>query len=219
MAKITWNNPGKKFFELGVDRGVLYVQDKSGAYKKGVAWEGLTSVKISPEGGETNKHYADNQVYASITSSEEVKGTVEAFWSPAEFDACDGAAYITPGVSVGQQRRAKFALCYRTKVGSDSAGTDAGYKLHILYGCSAAPSEMAATTINDNAEPTTLSWGFSAQKIAVDIPGFEPTGTVTINSLTVDSALLKKIEDKLYGTESLEPTLITPAEISALVSS
>lgn len=221
MSALTWDNTGEKVFEVGVDRGVLYVMEGT-TYKSGVAWNGLTAVSEKPSGAEANKSYADNIEYANVLSAEEYAATIEAFASPPEFDACDGYATIATGVRAGQQARAKFGFCYRTKIGNDTEGENHGYQIHIVYGAQASPSERNHQTINESPELMTLSWEISTTPVPV--PGFKPTASLVIDSTIVSAANMKKLEDKLYGTNAegesstaTEPTLPSPAEIIALV--
>jgi hypothetical protein len=216
MAKLTWGTPGDRVFESGVSKGVLYRRSVDGAYDKATPWVGLVSVTESPSGAESNKQYADNTVYANLVSAEELSATVEAFTYPAEFAACDGSAEITKGVSIGQQKREIFGLSYRTEVGNDLS-SDAGYKLHLLYGAQAAPTEKAYTTINDSPEALTFSWELTTSP--VDVPGFKPTALLTIDSTQVDAADLAALEDLLYGTASGTAELPLPETIVALFES
>jgi hypothetical protein len=216
MAKLSWGTPGARVFESGVDKGVLYRRSATGAYDKATPWVGLVSVTESPSGAESNKQYADNTVYANLVSAEELSATVEAFTYPPEFAACDGSAEITAGVSIGQQKREIFGLSYRTKIGND-LDSDAGYKLHLLYGAQAAPTEKAYTTINDSPEALTFSWELTTTP--VDVPGFKPTALLTIDSTKVNSADLAALEALLYGTTTDEAELPLPADIVALFES
>ena len=215
MPKLVWDDTGKHLFETGVQKGVLYPQVK-GAYPKGVVWNGLTSVTESPSGAESNPHYADDIKYLNLVSAEEFGATVEAYTYPDEFANCDGSAEISPGILVGQQERQKFGLCYRTVLGNDTEGNAYGYKLHIIYNATASPSEKQYQTINDSPEAITFSWELSTTPTNVD--GHKPTASLVINSTKVDEAKLKKLEDKLYGTESAEASLPTPNEIIALLA-
>ena len=215
MAKLTWDTTGDRFFETGLDRGVLYVMN-NGKYGTGVAWNGLTSVSESPEGAELTELWADGIKYANMRSAEDMKATVEAYTYPEEFEVCDGTASLVEGVTIGQQKRATFALCYRTLVGNDQDGTDHGYKIHIIYGATASPSEKQYQTVNDSPDAITFSWEMSTTP--VNVTGFDkPTALVVIDSTKVSAENLKKIEDKLYGTESEEATVLLPDEIKALL--
>lgn len=214
MAKLVWDQSGQRFYETGVKMGVLYVQDASGAYPKGVAWNGLTAVNETPSGAEATPLYADDIKYLNLRSAEEFGATIEAYTYPEEFEACDGSAELAPGVKIGQQARNAFGLCYRTVVGNDIAGNDFGYKLHIIYGATAAPSEKAYTTINDSPEAITFSWEVSCTP--VDVDGFKPTASLVIDSTKVDAEKLAALEAKLYGDESTEAMLPLPAEIAEI---
>ncbi|HMS83617.1 MAG TPA: hypothetical protein PKD12_08205 [Nitrospira sp.] len=213
MAPIVWDAVGARFYETGVDQGVLYDRQADGTYTNGVAWNGLTTVTESPSGAESNKQYADNQVYLNLLSLEQFGGTIEAFTYPTEFEKCDGSI-ITNGVSVGQQPRATFGLAYRTKFGDDVAGDSGGYKIHLLYGCLAAPSEKAFATINDSPEVVTFSWEVSSTPVAV--AGKSPTSVLVINSRTAVPARLTALLDILYGT-SATPRLPLPDEVATIM--
>ena len=214
MAKLLWDQVGERRYETGTDRGVLYLPT-NGEYTKGYAWNGLTAVTQAPSGAEPNAQYADNIKYLNLVSAEEFGGTIEAFTYPDEFGVCDGTAMPTAGVLIGQQSRKTFGLSYRTLVGNDVDGTDFGYKVHLVYGALAAPSEKAYATVNDSPEPVTFSWSVSTTPIAV--AGFKPTATLTIDSTRVDPVKLKLVEDALYGGGSSEPKLMLPDEVVALV--
>jgi hypothetical protein len=214
MAELQWDLTGERQFETGVDHGVLYLPDGTGAYSTGVAWNGLVSVTESPSGAESNKQYADNRVYLNLMSAEEFGATIEAFMYPEEFEQCDGTANPKIGVSVGQQARKAFGLSYRTKLGNDVDGNNHGYKLHLVYGALAAPSEKAYTTVNESPEPITFSWELTTTP--VEVSGLEPTAIMTINSTKVDAASLASLEDLLYGTESGEAELPLPDDVIAL---
>lgn len=214
MAVLTWDQTGERLFETGVDKGVLFVQGPTGTYGPGIPWNGLISVTESPTGAEANPQYADNQKYLNLTSAEEFEGTIEAFTYPDEFMACEGSVELAAGVAIGQQRRSQFALCYRTKIGNDVNGQDHGYKIHIIYGAMAAPSEKAYTTINDSPEATTFSWELTTTPVPVT--GHGPTATVTINSLTATPADLTAFETLIYGGAATESELPMPDEIDAL---
>ena len=215
MSKLVWDQAGERFYETGVKNGVLYVRGADGKYGTGVAWNGLTAVTESPSGAEATALYADDIKYLNLMSNEEFGATIEAYTYPDEFAACDGSASIATGVSIGQQTRKTFGLCYRTTLGNDEAGNDYGYKLHIIYGALAAPSEKAYATINDSPEAITFSWEVTTTPVAVT--GFKPTASVTIDSTKVEEGKMKLLEDKLYGTESEEASLPLPDEIVALV--
>ena len=214
MAKIVWDQSGQRLYETGVKMGVLYVQDASGTYPKGVAWNGLTAVNETPSGAEATPLYADDIKYLNLRSAEDFGATIEAFMYPEEFEQCDGSAELAPGVKIGQQARNAFGLCYRTVLGNDIAGNDYGYKLHIIYGATAAPSEKAYATINDSPEAITFSWEVNCTPVEVD--GFKPTASLVIDSTKVDAEKLAALEAKLYGDESTEAMLPLPAEIAEM---
>ena len=211
MPKLTWDQVGEKLYETGVDRGVLFVQGTDGTYNNGVAWNGLTGVTESPSGAEANAVYADNKKYLNLYSAEEFGATIEAYMYPDEFMECDGTATIAKGVIAGQQSRKAFGFSYRTRVGNDVENDDFGYKLHIVYGAKASPSEKAYASVNDSPEAITFSWELNTTP--VEVPGFKPTSVLTIDSTKVDAAKLTALEEKLYGGASAEPTLPTPAEV------
>lgn len=206
-----WDGVGEKLFEAGVSKGTLFVTDNTGAYGKGVAWTGLTAVNESPSGAEENKHYADNIKYASIFSAEDFGATIEAFTSPKEFDVCDGTAEIAPGVTISQQARKAFGFSWRTEIGSDVADLgDAGYIIHIAYGCKAQPSEKSRGTVNESPEPTTFSW--TVVTTPVPVTGKKPTAHLQINSRNVDAAKLTAFEEIIYGKAGSESyAAVTPA--------
>ena len=216
MSRVTWDQVGQRTYETGVDHGVLYIPDGTGAYVNGYSWNGLTTVTESPSGAESNPQYADNIKYLNLLSAEEFGATVEAFTFPKEFEQCDGVANPSPGVSVAQQSRKMFGLCYRTLLGNDLAGTDYGYKLHLIYGALAAPSEKAYGTVNDSPEAITFSWDVTTTP--VDVPGLKPSASLVIDSTLVDSDALSNLEDILYGTEGTDPQLPLPAAVFALFS-
>lgn len=216
MSKLVWDQTGERLYETGVKQGVLYVQDATGAYPKGVAWNGLTAVTESPSGAEATPLYADDIKYLNLLSAEEFGATIEAYMYPDEFKACNGEAELATGVSLGQQKRSAFGLCYRTTIGNDVDGNDHGYKLHIIYGALAAPSEKAYSTINDSPEAITFSWEVTTTPVAVN--GFKPTASVTIDSTKVDAEKLAALEAVLYGTESEEAKLPLPDEIATMMA-
>lgn len=211
MGKLSWDGVGERIFETGVDHGVLYVMDEDG-YGRGVPWNGLTSVTESPSGAESNKQYADNIVYLNLVSAEEFGGTIEAFTCPPEFSACDGLAAPSDGLTVGQQTRSTFGLSYRTKIGNDLAGQDAGYKLHLVYGLIASPSEKSYQTVNDSPEAMALSWEVTSTPIPVN-DALKPTSIITVDSTKVDAADLAVLEKLLYGAPAGQGG--TPAETFA----
>lgn len=216
MAKLTWDNVGERFYETGVRNGVLYVMGAGGVYGTGVAWNGLTAVTESPSGAEATPLYADDIKYLNLYSTEEFGATIEAYTYPEEFAECDGSAELTPGVTVGQQTRKAFGLCYRTAIGNDVDGNEHGYKLHIIYGAMAAPSEKAYATINDSPEAITFSWEVTTTP--VNVTGLKPTASVVIDSTKVDAGKLAALEAKLYGDTDTEPTLLMPDEIKTLMT-
>lgn len=213
---LKWDQIGERFYETGIDRGVLYLTGDSGTYDKAVAWNGLTSISESPEGAEQNKQYADNIVYLNLLSAEEFKATINAFTYPDEFAECDGTASVAPGVAFGQQSRKPFGLCYRTKVGNDTKGQDYGYKLHLVYNLTASPSEKEYSTINDSPEAMEFSWECSST--AVPVEGFKPLSTITIDSTKVDPTKLQELEKTLYGSGETQPTLPQPIEVFNMFS-
>jgi len=214
MTTLAWDQTGDRIYETGVDHGVLYIPDNTGAYINGYAWNGLTTVTESPSGAEANPQYADNIKYLNLYSAEQFGGTIEAFTYPDEWAQCDGTATPEPGVAIGQQPRHTFGLCYRTKVGNDLTGTEYGYKLHLIYGATAAPSEKAYATVNDSPEALAFSWAITT--IPVDVPGYKPTASLTIDSTKVDATALSALEDFLYGTVGSDPSLPTPTDVLAL---
>lgn len=215
MAKIVWDQIGERFYETGVKNGVLYVQDDEGNYGNGVAWNGLTAVTESPSGAEATALYADDIKYVNLMSAEEFGATIEAYTYPDEFEACDGSATLAAGVSIGQQPRKAFGLCYKTVVGNDVQGNALGFKIHLIYGAKAAPSERAFQTINDSPEAITFSWELTTTP--VNVSGFQPTANLVIDSTKVAPEALAKLEAKLFGTETEEPTLLLPDEVVALM--
>lgn len=216
MSKIVWDAVGEHTFETGVRNGVLYLKDAQGAYSTGVAWNGLTSVSESPEGAEANDLYADDIKYLTLMSAENFKATIEAYTYPVEFEECDGSATIAKGVVIGQQSRKPFGLCYRTAIGNDTDGNEHGYKLHIVYGCQASPSEKQYSTINDSPEAITFSW--EVNTTPVNVTGKKPTATLIIDSTKADKEKLTALEAILYGSESEEPRLPLPDEIATLMT-
>ena len=216
MSKIVWDAIGDHIFETGVRNGVLYLQGVEGTYNTGVAWNGLTSVSESPEGAEATDLYADDIKYLTLMSAENFKATIEAYTYPVEFEECDGSATIAKGVVIGQQPRKPFGLCYRTAIGNDTDGNEHGYKLHIVYGCQASPSEKQYSTINDSPEAITFSW--EVNTTPVNVNGKKPTATLIIDSTKADKAKLTALEAILYGSEEQEPRLPMPDEIAALMT-
>lgn len=214
MAAITWDDAGKRIFEFGIDHGVLYpLNSKTNAYDTGVAWNGLTGVTETSAGAEASDMWADNIKYGSIRSTETFSATIEAYTYPDEFSALDGQPELGKGIKVGQQTRAKFGISYRTRIGNDTAGDTRGYKLHLVYGLTASPSEKAYTTVNDSPEGVTFSW--ECQSDPVSVPDMKPTSIITIDSTLVDSTKLKTFENLLYGggSTSIAPKLPLPNEV------
>ena len=216
MPKLTWDNTGERIFETGVKQGVLYPIQSDGKYTKGVAWNGLTAVTESPSGAEATALYADDIKYLNLLSNEEFGATIEAYTYPDEFAECDGSAELATGVMIGQQKRKIFGLCYRTTIGNDVEGNDYGYKLHLVYGCLAAPSEKGYSTINDNPDASTFSWEVSTTPVNVE--GFKPTSQITIDSTKADPTKLAALEAVLYGGAETEAKLPLPDEVATLMS-
>lgn len=214
MSKLVWDQTGERLYETGVRQGVLYPQ-VAGAYPKGVAWNGLTAVTEAPTGAEATPLYADDIKYLNLISAEELGGTIEAYTYPEEFAECDGSATLATGVYIGQQARKTFGLCYRTVLGNDTENNDYGYKLHLIYGALAAPSDKGYTTINDSPEAITFSWEFTTTP--VNVTGFKPTASITIDSTKVDAEKLAALEAVLYGGESEEARLPLPDEVATIM--
>lgn len=215
MSRIVWDKTGERFYETGVDRAVLYPISSAGLYNKGVPWNGITGITESPSGAEPNNLYADNIKYLVLVGAEDFGLTVECYTYPDEWEECDGSAEIAPGVVAGQQNRKVFGLSYRTKLGNDVDGQDHGYKLHLVYGGLASPSERGYQTVNDSPEPINPSWEITTTP--VDVPGYKPTARLIITSTKVDPAKLKALEDILYGTEDQEARLPLPEEVIQLL--
>jgi hypothetical protein len=212
MSKLVFDKVGERFLETGVDHVVLYLQDAKGEYPKGIAWNGITGITESPSGAEANDLYADNIKYATLRSAETYGATITAYQSPEEFDSCDGTASIADGVVIGQQARNPFGYSYRTLIQNDTASEgDDGYKLHLVYNATASPSERSYTTVNDSPEGIELSWEVTTTP--VDVPGYKPASTITINSTKADKTKLTALEDLLYGTEDTDAKLPLPSEI------
>lgn len=214
MPKIIWDEVGQHLYETGVDHGVLFPIEGT-TYGKGVAWNGLTSIKQSPSGAEGSAKYADNIKYLNIVSAEDFSGTIEAFMYPDEFIPCDGAIEAMKGVVLGQQSRKMFGLCYRTKIGNDTEGVTHGYKIHMVYGCQASPSERSYSTINESPEPTTMSWSFKTTPVAVE--GYSPVAHMELDSTKVSAAQMEALEKILYGDDSTDARLPLPSEILNLL--
>lgn len=212
MTAIEWDAAGKRFYENGTDRGVLYPMTSNGSYDKGVAWNGLTAVTESPEGAEPTDLHADNIKYATMRSAETFGCTIEAYTYPDEFSECDGSAQIAKGVFAGQQERKGFGFSYRTLIGNDTAtSSDGGYKLHLVYGCTASPSEKSYATVNDSPDAITFSW--EVETTPVNVAGFKPTATLVIDSRYADPSKLTALEKMLYGDADTEPSLPLPAAV------
>lgn len=217
MTKLLWDQVGEREYETGVDRGVLFLPNSGGAYEDGFAWNGLVTVTESPSGADASPQYADNIKYLNLVAAEQFGGTIEAFTYPDEFAECDGTTEPTPGVRFGQQPRKQFGLAYRTVLGNDVEGTDFGYKLHLVYGALAAPSEKAYGTINDSPSAITFSWAITTTPVDAG-DGNKPTALITIDSTKVDADALSDLEDILYGTSGQDPRLPLPAEVLSLFS-
>ncbi|WNM72491.1 major tail protein [Gordonia phage Artorias] len=222
MSELKWDSAGERLYETGVDHGVLYIPDNTGAYANGYAWNGLTSVSESPSGAESNPQYADNIKYLNLISAEEFGATIEAFTYPDEFSQCDGTALVG-GVQIAQQTRKSFGFSYRTLIGNDLVGTDFGYKIHLVYGCQAAPSEKSRSTVNDSPEAATFSWELTTNPVPVaginadTGKPYRPTAHVTIDSTKVGASALAELEAILYGTSSDEPRMPAPEEVLEIV--
>lgn len=216
MTTLTWDKTGERRYETGVDRGVLYIPNGSGVYSTGVAWNGLTKVSEKPTGATPTPLYADNIKYLNLISTEYFEADISAYTYPDEWAQCDGSQEPEVGVAIGQQPRKSFGLCYRTRVGDDLDGTQAGYKLHLVYGAFAAPSQKDYATINDS--PTAIEFTWSVTTTPVNVTGYEPTATLTIDSTKVDSGALSTLEGFLYGTSGTDASLPTPDDVLALFS-
>lgn len=214
MTKLQWDQTGKRLYETGVDHGVLYIPDENGVYDNGVAWNGLTTVTESPSGAESNPLYADNIKYLNLISAEEFGATIEAYTYPEEFGQFDGSVSPVAGVKVGQQSRRAFGLSYRTRLGNDVQGSDYGYKLHLIWNATAAPSEKAYSTINDSPEAITFSWELTTTPVTAG-DDLKPTAQITIDSTQVDADALAALELVLYGSVGVDPKLPTPVEVLA----
>lgn len=215
MSKLVWDQTGEHLYETGVDHGVLYPY-KNNAYSDGVAWNGLTSVQETPSGAESNPLYADNIKYLDLRSAEEFGATIEAYTYPDEFSILDGSAQLATGVMIGQQTRGMFGFCYRSRIGNDTEGDGHGYKLHLIYGATASPSERQYETVNDNPDAIQFSWEIST--VPVQVEGFRPTAVVTIDSTKAVKAKLEALEAILYGTDDAAPRLPMPDEIKTLMT-
>jgi len=214
MAILQWDETGKHLYETGVQEAALYVQDAQGAYPLGVAWDGLISVNESPSGAESSPFYANGIKYLDLTSTEELGASIEAYTYPDEFAKCDGSAEISPGVMIGQQGRSSFGLVYKTLIGNDVDQNDHGFKIHLIYGAKAAPSEKAYSTVTDSPEPISLSWELTTTPVKV--AGFKPTANLVIDSTKVDATELAALLEVIYGSEAIEPKLPSPVEVAAM---
>ena len=217
MSKLVWDKTGERLYETGVKQGVLYPQAAGGTYPKGVAWNGLTNITESPSGAEATALYADDIKYLNLVSAEELGGTIEAYTYPDEFAECDGSAALTDGVFIGQQDRKTFGLCYRTTLGNDIDSNGHGYKLHLIYGALAAPSEKAYATINDSPEAITFSWEFKTTP--VNVTGHKPTASLTLDSTKVSETKMAALEKVLYGDGDTEARLPLPDEVVQILTS
>lgn len=215
MTMLTWDEVGKRLYETGVDKVALYIRDEAGKYSKGVAWNGVTAINESPSGAEPTPLYADNIKYLNLMSAEEFAATLEAYMYPDEFMECDGSASVATGIYIGQQPRKTFGLAYRSLIGNDTLGNEYGYKINLIYGCLASPSEKAHSTVNDSPEPETMSWEISTTPVAVT--GHKPTATMSFDSTKLDKEKLASLEAVLYGSAEKEATLPLPDEIIALL--
>lgn len=215
MSKLVWDQIGERLYETGIRNGVLYTMDAEGKYSKGSAWNGLTAVNESPSGAEPTNLYANDSKYLTLMSAEDFGGTIEAYTYPEEFAECDGSATLVAGVFVTQQTRKTFGLCYRNAIGNDVVGADYGYKLHLVYGAMASPSEKNNATINEDPEAATMSWEFSTTPVSMT--GFKPTAHIYIDSTKVDAEKLAALEAILYGGESTEARLPLPNEVAQIM--
>lgn len=215
MSRLKWDQTAERLYETGVDRGVVYPASANGSYPKGAAWDGLINVTLSPSGGEATPLYANNRKYANMISAEELGFNIEAYMYPDEFAECNGFATIAPGVRIGQQKRKGFGFTFRNLIGNDTLGEAYGYKIHIIYGAFAKPSEDANATINDNPDAKTMSWECTTTPVEID--GFDPTSHIEIDSTTLDAETLQALEDILYGTEDKEASLPLPDALAQLL--
>ena len=213
--KLVWDAVGDKRYERGVSKGVLFPTNSNGSYDAGVAWNGLTNVNESPDGGEATDMWADNIKYGTLRSVENHKGSIEAYTYPDEFAECDGNAEPVPGLRLGQQTRKPFGLSYRTEIGSDS-NPELGYKIHLVYGATASPSEKTHETVNDSSDISPISWDYETVPVAVD--GYKPVAHLEIDSTKVDPTKLAQLEAKLYGSEAEDPKLPMPAEVISMLT-
>jgi hypothetical protein len=213
MPKLVWDQAGQRIYETGTSKGILFVQGSDGSYGPGIAWNGLVSVKKSPDGAEESPIYADNMKYLSLMSAENLKGSIDAYTYPEEFEACDGSAAVNPGVYVGQQTRVPFAMAYSTIVGNDTQGNAYGEKIHIIYGAKVSPSERAYETVNEDPTALTFSWEYSTTPVDLSDIGLEPSAGITIAKTEVSAAAWKALTDKLYGTDTIPSALPTIEEV------
>lgn len=218
MPKLVWDKTGERLYETGVSKGALFVRDQSGLPQEGVAWNGLIGVTESPEGGEETAKYANNKKYLSLTSAEELNGTITAFTYPEEFAQCDGSKTIAPGVYAGQQARSTFDLAYCTQVGNDTVGADHGQKLHLIYAAKVSPSSRENVTINDTPDAIEFSWDFTTTPQEVEAEGIQPTAKITVSSLEVDSATWTELNELVYGSETEDASMPTIDEVIDLVT-
>lgn len=216
MVKLLWDQAGERLYETGTSKGVLFVQDSTGDYENGVAWNGLVSVKKNNDGAEESPQYADNIKYLSLFSAENLKGSIDAFTYPQEFEACDGSAAVNPGVYVGQQNRKPFGLVYSTIVGNDTLGNAFGEKMHFIYNAKVSPSERAYETVNEDPEALTFSWEYTTTPVDLSDIGLQPSAGITVSRHEVGETAWKALQDLVYGTESTEPTMPTIQEIITL---
>lgn len=216
MSKIIWDATGAKLFEAGVDHGVLYPVSSDGTYPQGVAWNGLITVSESPEGGDENAFYADNIKYGVLRGTEDFGGSIEAYTYPDEWEACDGSATLVTGATISQQTRKAFGLCYRTLIGNDVDGLEHGYKLHLVYGATASPSEKSRETVNDSPDAQSMSWDFTT--VPVNVTGFKPTSHIIIDSVRCDPDKLDDLKDVLYGTAQADARLPLPDEVKTILT-
>lgn len=215
MAKLVWDQDGQRMYETGTDRGVYYPRDDTGAYKGGVAWNGLTAVNENPSGAEPTDLWADNIKYLTLRSAEQFGATVESYTYPKEFGEANGEKELTAGVKIGQQARKSFGLCYRTKIGNDIDGEDHGYKLHLVYGCTASPSQRSYATVNDS--PSAITFSHEISTVPVNVTGGKPTATVEVDSTVVSAAKMAALEEILYGSETEEARLPLPDEVATII--
>ena len=218
MAKLQWDQAGQRLYETGTAKGVLFTQNGTGSYENGVAWNGLVSVKKSNDGAEETPLYADNMKYLSLFSAENLKGSIDAYTYPTEFEACDGSAEINPGVYVGQQTRVPFGLVYSTIVGNDTEGNAYGEKMHFIYNAKVSPSERAYETVNEDPTALTFSWEYTTTPVDLSDIGLEPSAGITVSKKDVPEGKWKALQDKVYGTEEAEPTLPTIQEIITMTT-